>query len=187
MASEVRDARIAQILDAALDALREQSPNKISMADLAKSSGVSRTAIYQYFSSVEDIFAELVINDMADLVNDIHENLQDIEDPLERINAWILRSLNHLSSGEHAIVRRLSEINIDQEKRGLFRVLHGQFMSELLDPLKELEIEQPDSLCAYISSVVNSAANRIDLGFDFAYEAEAAERFIMTSLKQLGR
>lgn len=181
----IRDQREHEILAAALAELTEKEVTQISMSSLASRTGLTRTAIYQYFASVDDIFAELVINDMADLVNTMDSQIAQIDDPTERIRAWVLSSLEHLSSGEHAIIRRLSEINLAAEKRGIVRALHGQFMDSLSSPVKELELENAPSVCAHIAAVVNSAANRIDLGFDFAYEAAAAESFVMSAIRNM--
>lgn len=181
----IRDQREQEILAAALAELTEKEVTQISMSSLAARTGLTRTAIYQYFSSVDDIFAELVINDMADLVNTMDSQITQIDDPTERIRVWVLSSLEHLSSGEHAIIRRLSEINLAAEKRGIVRALHGQFMDSLSSPVKELELENAPSVCAHIAAVVNSAANRIDLGFDFAYEAAAAESFVMAAISNM--
>ena len=184
MSQRIRDQREHEILSAALAELQDKEATQISMASLASRTGLTRTAIYQYFSSVDDIFAELVINDMADLVNTLDAEVSAFDDPTDRIRAWVHASLEHLSSGEHAIIRRLSEINLANEKRGIVRALHGQFMDSLCSPVKELELENSPSVCAHIAAVVNSAANRVDLGFDFAYEAMSAEAFVMNAIRQ---
>ena len=182
MKQAIRDQREQEILTAALAELQEKEATHISMASLAARTGLTRTAIYQYFTSVDDIFAELVINDMADLVNTLDNQISKFTAPHDRIRAWVHCSLEHLSSGEHAIIRRLSEINLAQEKRGIVRALHGQFMDSLNMAMKELELENAQTLSAHIAAVVNSAANRIDMGFDFAYEAQAAELFVMSAM-----
>ena len=180
----VRSQRETMILQATLEALKNSEATEITMASVAARTGITRTAIYQYFSSVDDIFTELVINDMADLVNQIDLQLAKYSDPEEQIRVWSHYSLAHLATGEHAVIRRLSEINLSAEKRGIVRALHGQFMQSLLMPVKELGIENAEAICAHISAVVNSTANRIDLGMDFAYEAKSAEEFIMAAINQ---
>jgi AcrR family transcriptional regulator len=185
MAQSVRSEREKSILEAALFELDRSEVSEITMSAIAARTGLTRTGIYQYFSSVDDIFAELVINDMADLVNQIEIQVSNQVDPIEKIRVWAHYSLAHLSTGEHATVRRLSEINLAAEKRGIVRALHAQFMQSLLNPIKELQFNYPEAVCAHISSVVNSAANRIDLGMDFAHEAKAAEEFIMSAILRL--
>lgn len=182
MVTSSRAAREELILSAALEELTATGTVEVTMAEIATRTGLTRTAIYQYFSSVSDIFAELIINDMSDLVNDIELAVANEGNPVDQIRAWVHYSLAHLSSGEHAVIRRLSETKLPQEKRGVVRALHGQFMKALLSPVKELDLENADAICAYVASVTNSAANRIDLGMDFIYEAKAAEDFVMAAI-----
>ena len=184
MKQAIRDQREHEILAAALAELNVKEATQISMASLAARTGLTRTAIYQYFASVDDIFAELVINDMADLVNTLEENVAQFDEPLERVRAWVHSSLEHLSSGEHAVIRRLSEINLANEKRGIVRALHGQFMDSLVASVNDINLENSQTICAHIAAVVNSAANRVDLGFDFAYEAQTAESFVMHAIQK---
>lgn len=184
MVVSTRAEREELILAATLEELTTSGSIEVTMAEIATRTGLTRTAIYQYFASVSDIFAELIINDMSDLVNDIQAAVSEIETPTEQIRMWVHHSLEHLSSGEHAVIRRLSETKLPAEKRGIVRALHGQFMQALLSPVKELELENTEAICAYIASVTNSAANRIDLGMDFSYEAQAAENFVMAAIAQ---
>ncbi|NBU32450.1 MAG: TetR/AcrR family transcriptional regulator [Actinobacteria bacterium] len=170
------------ILEATLAQLQETGTANISMQQIANRCSMTRSAVYQYFASVEDIFAELVINDMADLVNQIEAQIQDISDPLLQIHAWVEQSLAHLSDGQHAQIRKLSEINLADAKRNLLRILHGQFMLTLMNPVAKVYPDNAESACAYISAIVNSAANRIDAGADFEVELNAALKFVTAAL-----
>lgn len=182
MPSHIRDKRESSILQAALDGIIDSGIESVSMKTIANRCGLSRTAIYQYFSSIEDVFAELVINDMADLVNEIETQVRRFEDPLEQVRVWIHYSLAHLSTGEHAYIRKLSERTMPETKRGLIRALHGQFMLALLSPIQQLKPSQSESTCAFIAATVNAAANRIESGSTFVTEANAVEDFVISAL-----
>jgi AcrR family transcriptional regulator len=184
MPTSNRSVKERAILEATLAQLRETGTANITMQQIANRCSMARSAIYQYFSSVEDIFAELVINDMADLVNEIDIRMAKVSDPVGQVNAWLHYSLKHLSDGEHAQIRRLSELKMPQEKRDLLRILHGQFMMSLLSPVTQINPDHSESTCAYIASVVNSAANRIDAGADFAKESEAVSQFVTAAISK---
>lgn len=170
------------ILDATLLELRESESTNISMQQIANRCGLTRSAIYQYFASVEDIFAELVINDLADLVNEIEVRMAQDSDPVAQVNSWLYHSLKYLSDGEHAHIRKLSELNMPEEKRNLMRILHGQFMLSLLSPVTQINPKSGEATCAYIAAVVNSAANRLDNGSDFETEMAAVKQFVTAAI-----
>ena len=52
MRSTIRDSRNAEILDAALTEIRLNGVASLTMSRLAQLTGLSRPAIYQYFSSL---------------------------------------------------------------------------------------------------------------------------------------
>jgi AcrR family transcriptional regulator len=182
MPSRIRDHRQAEILDAALTEIRANGVTAMTMSRLAQLTGLSRPAIYQYFSSREHVLAELLIDDLADLVNEIDCHVCEITDPVERIRVWVNRSLMHLANGDHSIIREISESSLPDESREVVRVLHGQFMMSLISPVRELGIEGIDSACHMIYSAVQSAAKRIEAGFEFNAEAKAAENFAIAGL-----
>ncbi len=182
MTSKIRDYRQAEILDAALNEIRANGVESLTMSRLAQLTDLSRPAIYQYFSSREHVLAELLIDDLADLVNEIDSYVAQFEDPLERVRVWVHRSLRHLANGDHSIIREISESSLPDESREVVRVLHGQFMMSLISPVRELEITAMDSACHMVYSAVQSAAKRIEAGFDFDSEANAAENFAVAGL-----
>jgi AcrR family transcriptional regulator len=182
MRSTIRDSRNAEILDAALSEIRLNGVASLTMSRLAQLTGLSRPAIYQYFSSREHVLAELLIDDLADLVNEIDLHISEISDPVERIRVWVNRSLLHLANGDHSIIRDISESSLPDESREVVRVLHAQFMMSLISPVRELGIEGIDSACHMIYSAVQSAAKRIEAGFEFDSESKAAENFAIAGL-----
>jgi AcrR family transcriptional regulator len=182
VSTRVRHLREQEILDAALAELRETDAHNISMSLLARRTGISRAAIYQYFSSVSDVFAELVINDMADLVNTIDGHVDAVTEPDAQIVCWVEKSLAHLASGDHAIIRKLSELGLPPEKRGIVQALHGQFMVALLSPIAAMGIGDVEATASFVASTVNAAANRVDRGSSVERETLLATTYVMSAL-----
>ena len=179
---ETRDDRQDRILEAAQSLIAERGVDAVSMAELAAATGLSRPAIYQYFSSREHVLAELVINEMADLSNAIDEHIAHFDDPLERIRVWIHYSLAHLASAEHRVIREISIDSLPQESRGMINAMHGHFMMALVSPLSQLGLANVTSTCHLIFASVAAAAKRIDEGAEFVREASALEKFTVAGL-----
>lgn len=182
MRSNIRDSRQAEILDAAFAQISSYGVDSLTMSRLAQLTGLSRPAIYQYFSSREHILAELLINDLADLVNEIDSHISAATEPIEQIRVWINYSLSHLVSGDHSIIREISEVSLPADLRGLVRALHGQFMLGLMSPVRSLGIESVESACHFVYSAVQSAAKRIESGSNFAAEVNAVQSFVFPGL-----
>jgi AcrR family transcriptional regulator len=180
--TRISDDRQETILAAAQSLIAEKGVDGVSMAKLAKATGLSRPAIYQYFASKDHVLAELVINEMADLSNAIERHIEGLQDPMERIRIWIHYSLAHLASAEHRIVREISIASLPEESRGMINAMHGHFMVALLSPLREIGIQDVTSTAHLIFASVSGAAKRIDEGSEFIREAAALEQFTVSGL-----
>lgn len=183
MTPTIGNARREAILDAALSFIEEGGAEALSMANLAKRTGLSRPAIYQYFASREHILGELLINDMADLSNEIDRLVGAIDEPLEQVRVWMHYSLAHVSSAEHRLIRDISVEQLPDDMRGELRAMHGYFMMSLVSPLRELGVTEPASLVHIIFAAVNAAAKRIDVGASFIDEAAVLERFVIAGIE----
>jgi len=179
---KITDERQEQILEAASRLIACNSVESVTMALLAEATGLSRPAIYQYFSSKEDVLAELVINEMADLSNEIDNRISGISDPLERIRIWIHYSLAHLASADHRIIRQISIDSLPADKRGMLNAMHGHFMTALTSPVREIGVADVTATCHLIYATVAAAAKRIDEGSEFVREAATLEQFTIAGL-----
>lgn len=180
--SRISDERQETILAAAQSLIAQKGVDAVSMADLAKATGLSRPAIYQYFASKDHVLAELVINEMADLSNAIERHIEGLKDPMERIRIWVHYSLAHLASAEHRIIREISIASLPDESRGMINAMHGHFMMALLGPVREIGIQDVTATAHLIFASVAGAAKRIDEGSEFVREAAALEQFTIAGL-----
>jgi len=176
------DARQAAILAAAGRIIESEGVGKVSMKGISDIAGISRPAVYQYFASREHILAELVLNDMADLANELDALAAATTDPVEQLRAWVLHTLAYLVSPSHKIIKEISIEMLPADKRGLLRAMHGQFMLTLFSPLAELSPEDPHALSGFVYSAVSAAADRIAEGGDFGTEAATLERFLISGV-----
>jgi len=172
------DTRSQAILAAALRLISEGGPEAVAMATLAKETGLSRPAIYQYFASSNHVLAELLINSMADLSNEVDRLVRSLDDPLEQVRAWVHYCLAYLASGEHQAIQHIAVSSLPPESIGELKAMHGFFMSTLLDPLENLGVLEPSSLCGLIYGSVSAAGKRIAEGGDYSREARSLEIFI---------
>ena len=171
------------ILRAALELISQEGSEAVSMAVLAKKTGLSRPAIYQYFASREHVLAELVINEMADLSNTIDRLVEGLDDPMERVRVWIHYCLAHLASDQHAAIRKISMDSLPEDQRGVVRALHAYFTTTLVSPLGELGIADAAAFAGMIFGSVASCAERVTGGADFVTEASALEKFVVSGIE----
>jgi AcrR family transcriptional regulator len=183
MHSPTYDAKQAMIVDVARDIVVGRGPEAVTMSGLAEGSGLSRPAIYQYFSSSAHVLGELVLNDMADLSNEVERIVGAVEEPTEQIRAWIHYCLAYLSTGEHQAIMTIGRSSLPEEHLGVIKAMHGFFMEQLVRPLEALGVDDAQSLCGMIYGAVSAAAGRIAEGGEFLTEARLLETFVDAGLE----
>jgi len=182
MQTDHSQIKIDAILKATQDIVTNEGVEAATMPRIALASKCSRTALYQYFSSREHILAELVINEIADLSNELDNHLAKIGDPLEQTRIWIHYSLGFLASSEHRVISQISMRILPEESRGMLNAMHGHFMTSLINPLTLLGVSDASRTAQLIFASIAEAAKRIDGGSAYEHEAAILERFVIAGV-----
>lgn len=179
VSSATLDSRRELIVSSAFDVLREEGIEHFTVAGVAKKSGLSRPAVYQYFDSTSHILTELVLNDMSDLVNELERLLAGLDDPLEQVRVWVHYSVSYLASNHHSVIKTIGRDRIPADQLPVVGAMHGFLMTSLTTPLKELGAGNAESVAAMIYGAVDAAATRITAGASYLLEVQALESFIL--------
>ena len=97
------DRRLAKILVHATNVFCEKGYAAASMRDLSRASGVSLSGLYYYFESKEEL---LYLIQKAYFHHDrgrLRERLDEVDDPAERIRAFILNHLEYFLANQKAM------------------------------------------------------------------------------------
>jgi AcrR family transcriptional regulator len=171
--------KVDAILLATQSIIASEGVEAATLPRIAAACSLSRPAIYQYFASREHVLAELVINEIADLSNDLDAHLAQIEEPLEQARVWIHYSLAYLASAEHRVVSQISVSILPDDSRGMLNAMHGHFMTSLITPLTKIGVSDPVRTARLIYASIADAAKRIDGGSAFENEAAILEQFVI--------
>lgn len=97
-------ARRQQVLDAAADCFRRRGFHAASMAEIAKTAGMSPGHIYNLFENKDDIIAAIVERDCEDVLGRIDE-FQKAEDLLHTLLAGIEQAIDERSQVAEAALQ----------------------------------------------------------------------------------
>lgn len=130
------------IIDTAVALLGEHGVSGVSMSGLAKQAGVSRQTLYNYFPDFNTILAAYSRREMERNEAELQARLAAIEDPAERLEAFVRASIeslahqihtigwdtplapttgDHAASHMHHVGRLVAEILADGVQAGAFR------------------------------------------------------------------
>jgi AcrR family transcriptional regulator len=93
--------RRRQLMEYAARRFAENGYHPTSVAEIVQGMGVGKGVFYWYFSSKEELFAEILKEAQHDLRRRQQQAIGDEPDPLRRIEAGIVASMHWLSENRH--------------------------------------------------------------------------------------
>lgn len=94
------DEAVARILAAAAKAIDERGAD-FSIADVARTLGVTRQTVYRYFPSTEALLVESAVHAASGFLDRLAAHLQGITDPVEAVAEAIATALDWLPEDKH--------------------------------------------------------------------------------------
>ncbi len=71
-----RELRQTLITEAARNVFGGKTYDQVSMAEIAKAAGISKSSIYTYFNSQEELYARIVFQDACTFIQELNQKIQ---------------------------------------------------------------------------------------------------------------
>jgi AcrR family transcriptional regulator len=174
------------VLDAAAQVALEQGGRGVTFAAVSARSGLARSSLYEYFPSPDALLAELVVDSLDRVTAEVRSAVDAQRDPRLRLRAYVRAVLRLADSGDRALGRALSDLELPPECSAALGAMHERLAAPLVDALAALGSADPARDAAYAQGVLEAAARRIESGGGPRSEAAAAEAFIVAALEPRG-
>ena len=183
--AEHRELRRHQLISAAMELAIEGGVEAVTVSAVAQKAGLSRSSIYEYFSSSADLIADLVVEELDYYTARLAEAIKGATDPFEKIELWIAEGLRYVEDGRHMLVKSLNTVSTPEFRKEEIALGHRRLISPLRQALSETGIKEIASAAAFLQSVTDSASTRIDAGNDAELEIQNAVTFALAGLRAL--
>ena len=183
--AEQRSRRQEQIIKTALSMAIEGGAQSITMSAVAKAAGISRSSIYEYFSSSADLISDLVIDELRNYRNQLAASTSESTDPLEQVGMWVEEALRYVVDGRHILIKSLNSIAPPDFRSNEIRQGHRDLMQTICGPLSALGIPTNSSAVLLLQSAIDTAAKRIDAGNDPDAEVAFAKIYALAGISAL--
>ena len=185
--AEHRELRRHQLISAAMELALEGGAEAVTVSAVAHKAGLSRSSIYEYFSSSADLIADLVVEELDYYTARLAEAIKGATDPFEKIELWIAEGLRYVEDGRHMLVKSLNTVSTPEYRKEEIALGHRRLISPLRQALSETGIKEIASAAAFLQSVTDSASTRIDAGNDAELEIQNAVTFALAGLRALAK
>jgi AcrR family transcriptional regulator len=183
--AEQRAMRQEQIIQTALSMAIEGGAQSITMSSVARAAGISRSALYEYFSSSADLISDLILDELNSYRSRLASATSRSHIPLEQVSIWIDESLTYVVDGRHMLAKSLNSIAPPEFRREEIRAAHIALMLTLKNPLDALGIPMGSPAISLLQSAIEVATKRIESGKDPELEVQSAKAFVLAGLKAL--
>ena len=157
-----RDLRREQLLSVALEMALESPSREISMTELARRAGLSRTSVYDYFASSSDVISQILMQELDHYVELLSSAVESADSYEDRIRAWIETSLRYVTNGDHLLAKGIGAISANQESARIFRAKHQLLLAPLTAVFTDLGIDKVTRALTYTQSVTDIAVKNIE-------------------------
>jgi AcrR family transcriptional regulator len=178
---ENRAMRRDELIDAAARLMIEQGT--VSMTTVAREVGLSRSALYEYYSSAADLIADVLVDELAAWTDDLASAVNEAGTCDDQVRAWINAVFAYAADGRHALVRAAGRTPLPPVRRAQVQAMHQSLAEPLVTALGG--DERARYLALYIWAVAEAAINSMDQGADSQEQADLAWGFCQAGLSAL--
>lgn len=182
-----RAMRQKQIIDSAMSLALEGGAPSVTVSAVAKRAGISRTLVYEYFSSSADLIADLVLEELEYFKTRLNIAVEGISDPYEYIEQWISEALAYVADGRHILVKSLNSVAEPEFRKSEISQKHRNLMSTIAQPLNEIGFNDLGPVMSYLQAAIDASSKRIDAGNDPAPEIQNAQVFAIAGIRALAQ
>lgn len=182
-----REWRRQQLVTAACEIAMERGGQAVTVAAVAVRAGLSRTSVYEYFGSSEELIADLVIDELANFSLVLTTALSDTDDSYLAIEQWIAAALRYIADGRHLLAKALSAISPPQDRAREIGAAHQALLAPLSSALMAIGIVDVLQALILIQSVTDAATKRIEAGNNAESEIESTTNFCIAGIRALVR
>jgi AcrR family transcriptional regulator len=182
---EQRAMRQRQLIDAAMSLALEGGVNAVTVSSVAKRAGLSRSSIYEYFSSSADLIADLVLEELENYNNRLQSSVAGVEEPYLYLELWIKEALQYVIDGRHILVKSLNSVNTPNFRKSEIALGHKRLVASMKKPFESLGIKDIGAALSYLQSAIDSAAQRIEAGAPAELELQLTQKFVIGGIRAL--
>ena len=174
--AEHRAARERALLDAARALLTDRPERVPTLAEVGELAGLSRSSVYQYYASSEDLLSAVVRDSFPRWRERLDAAIGAADGPRGRVLAYLRVNLELVADGEHALARTLVSVAPSEELARRSQTFHDRLLVPLREALQELGAPDPETTTELINALVHTASRQVEQTGELerAYDATAA-------------
>jgi len=186
--AEHRDQRRADLVAAGQALLVAEGPDAVTMTAVAARAGLSRTAVYEYFTSADELVA-IVLSDQMLLWQEalrqrLHAASSETGD-LDTVRIYVEVAMGLVADGHHSLLVLLTMDTLTEDVRHRLSAAHAAVAAPVGEALAQIGIRDVHQATNYVHAAIEAAARRLTPGQDARAEIAAVTAFTVAGVRAL--
>jgi len=186
--AEHRYQRRADLVAAGQELLVTEGLDAVTMTAVAARAGLSRTAVYEYFTSTDELVA-IVLSDQMVLWQEalrqrLHAAPPETGD-LDTVRIYVEVAMGLVADGHHSLLVLLTMDTLTKDVRHRLSAAHAAVAAPVGKALAQIGIRDVDQATNYVHAAIEAAARRITPGQDARAEIAAVAVFTVAGVRAL--
>ena len=182
-----RAAQLTRLMNAAYDIAKDDGAEAVTLAAVAKRAGLSRSSLYGYFASRDDLIVAVCEDAVATWCATIIHSMTAEADPERQLRSYVEAQLGAAADTRHELAMLLLQSGVSAEGFDRIRAAHAPLRAALLDTLVGMRLAEPERAAAFVQAAVTAAYEQIRAGSKPAAVIHDTFRFVSAGLRDLDR
>ena len=187
--AEHRDQRRADLVTAGHELLVAEGPDAITMTAVAARAGLSRTAVYEYFTSADELVAVVLSEQMVlwqeTLRQHLHAAPPEAGDLDATMRIYVEVAMELVADRHHSLLVLLTMHTLATDVRHRLSAAHAAVTTPVGEALAQIGIRDVDQATNHVHAAIEAAARRITPGQDARAEIAAVAEFTVAGVRAL--
>ena len=168
--------------------LATEGPDAVTMTAVAARTGLSRTAVYEYFTSADELVAVVLSDQMLLWQEALRQRLhaaQPETGDLDTVRIYVEVAMGLVADGHHSLVVLLTMQTLAEDVRHRLSEAHAAVAAPVGEALAQIGIRDVDQATNYVHAAIEAAARRLTPGQDAHAEIAAVADFTVAGVRAL--
>jgi AcrR family transcriptional regulator len=180
-------AQRTRLMNSAYEIVEHDGAEAVTLAAVAKLAGLSRSSLYGYFASRDDLIVAVCEDAVVTWCDTIIHTMTAEADPERQLREYVEAQLGAAADTRHELAMLLLQSGVSAEGVERIRDAHAPLRTALMDTLLAMRLAEPERAAAFVQAAVTAAYDQIRAGNKPTAVIHDTFRFVAAGLRDLDR
>ncbi|MGD9997515.1 MAG: TetR/AcrR family transcriptional regulator [Ilumatobacteraceae bacterium] len=153
--------QLARLTDAAYQIVESDGADAVTLAAVAKRAGLSRSTLYEYFASRDELIVAVCEDAVVSWCDRIIRSMTAEADPDAQLREYVEAQLGAAADTRHELAMLLLHSGVSAEGLARIRDAHAPLRTALMEVLVRMRLAEPERAAVFVQAAVTAAYEQL--------------------------